>query len=937
VFCAAGAAPAAENGGWSRALERASAAVVTLRVAMPRSFDDQSAGYQTATGFVVDAKRGLILTNRHVVTPGPVVAEAILLNNEEIPLRVVYRDPVHDFGFFRFDPEDVRFMQLQELPLSPERARVGTEIRVLGNDAGEKLSILSGTLARLDRSAPPYGPSGYNDFNTFYYQAASSTSGGSSGAPVIDIDGHVLALNAGANRSAATSFFLPLDRVVRVLEALRRDQPVARGTLETVFDYQPYDELRRLGLTPESEARVRKRFPEASGQLVVREVIPGGPADGKLEPGDVLLSVSGQPLASFVPLEERLDASVGQRLEVSVERGGERRQVELSVADLHALTPSRYFEAGGGVFNPLSYQVARNYSLPVRGVFVAQAGYSLRRAGVPAGSILTQIGEQPIVSLDDFASGWEASAHGERVRLRYFLPQNPRVERVAAVTVDRVWFATRRCREQLGRAWECDPETPAPQAAATAASSGTQPDWGDALLERVAPSLVSVAFDIPYPLDGVHGTRFQGTGLILDAERGLVVVDRETVPIALGDIELTFAGSIRVAGELVALHPEHDLALIRYDPRSIGSTPVRSAVISASELRRGDRVWLVGLTARDQPVSRESSVSRLEPLELPLLRTPRFREMNLEVISLTDAIPTTGGVLTDRRGRVRALWASFSRGSGKDVETLVRGIPIARVSEMLERMGSSGEGVWRSLGIEWRALSLADARDLGLSEELAQGLTRSRDALPQVLSVSALEAGSSAARVLREGDVLLSIGGNPATRFEQVERASQVEEVELELWREGSVLRQSVQTLALDGRGSERALVWAGAVLQRPPRAIALQRGVELEGVYVSFYFFGSPANRFGLRPTRRIVSVDGVPTPDLERFEQAVASLRDRNAVRLEILDLEGRRRVQTLQLDLVYWPTEELVRGEAGWQRRSLPSGGEPPPEQSALYHAR
>ena len=914
------AAAVEANPDWAVTLERIAGSVVSIDVDMVRAFDTEWNTTAQATGFVVDAERGLILTNRHVVTPGPVTSEATFLNREEVQLYPVYRDPVHDFGFYRYDPRKLRFIKPKALPLYPEGAQIGREIRVVGNNAGEQLSILAGTLARLDRDAPEYGVAKYNDFNTFYLQAASGTSGGSSGSPVIDIHGRVVGLNAGGATGAASSFYLPLGRVRRALTLIQEGKPVPRGTLSAVFNYMPYDELDRLGLDARTEADVRKSFPRFTGMLVVTEVLPGSPSENVLQPGDILVRLNGRYVTQFEPLEEVLDSSIGQQLDIELERGGKPVSAQLPVGDLNAITPSAYTEFGDAVVNRMSYQMARAYNVPPRGVYVANPGYVFGAAAIPRGALITALNGHATEGLADFEAGLAQLGNGDYATVRYSTIDDPNGSQLRPIRMDRLWFPAHHCdRDDARGLWDCKDLAPGPAPKPPEVSSTVFPKFSDPRQNALAPSLVMVTFDMPYSVSGITERNYHGTGLVVDAARGLVVVDRNTVPLPLGDVEVSFAGTVQVPGRVVYVHPLHNYAVVAYDPKLIGTTPVRSAKLTPRELNGGEPVWVVGLGADSQMRSRSTEVASIEPLELPLSRTMRFRDSNLETVQLVNPPAEFDGVLSDKDGNVLGTWSSFAFENGRELAQENRGVPIDLAADMLDRV-RTGRAL-HSLEAEFNVLPLANAREIGLSEGWTQRLAQHTPTRRQVLSVVRLVGGSPAAKLLQQGDLLLAIDGQVVTRFREVERAAADKElVHVTVWRGQGEQTLDVPTAELPGSDLERMVEWAGATLQAPHRSMSAQRAIPPRGVYVAYFAYGSPATRYGLFPGRRIVEVDGAPTPDLDTFLKAVTGRPDRSSVRLKTITWNNAPEVITLKLDQHYWPAYELTHSAAGWVRIAL-----------------
>jgi hypothetical protein len=398
-----------------------------------------------------------------------------------------------------------------------------------------------------------------------------------------------------------------------------------------------------------------------------------------------------------------------------------------------------------------------------------------------------------------------------------------------------------------------------------------------------------------------------------------VVVDRNTVPVSMGDVRIIFAGTLEIPGKVEFVHPLHNLAIVSYDPKLIGNTPVKSAKLLDRRIVPGENLWVVGMNANSEVNTRATQVANLTPIQLPLSRTMQFRESNLETILLVNGPTDFDGVLSDDAGSVIGLWSSFAWEQGRDLQQENRGVAIGVVQDMLRRV--QGKQSLYSLEAELVPQPLAAARRLGLSDEWLRKLEVASPNQRQVLSIVRLVGGSPAVGRLKQGDILLAIDNKVVTRFREVELAvADKPEVSVTVWRDGEEAVVPLSTAAITGADLDRIVMWAGATLQSPHRAMIAQRGIPPEGVYVGYFAYGSPATRYGLFPGRRIVEVDGIPTPNLDEFLKVVSGRPDRSAIRLRTITWNNAPEVITLKLDRHYWPTYEVRRTAEGWERRDL-----------------
>ncbi len=284
----------ASGGGYALAARRAAPAVVSVTATKltrrspladdPRFkffFGDQPPTQQQVglgSGVIVSPE-GYLLTNHHVVEDATEI-EVQLADGRSTRARVVGSDAETDIAVLKIDLD-----QLPAITLGDVRAlQVGDAVLAIGNPFNVGQTVTAGIVSALDRNQ-----AGSSPFQNFI-QTDAAINPGNSGGALVDVNGHLVGINTAifsrTGGSLGIGFAVPVDTARQVMEALVRGGVVRRGWIGV----EPRDLTAEL-----AESLV---LPVKSGVLITGVLQDGPAARGGVQPGDVVVSVAGQPVQS---------------------------------------------------------------------------------------------------------------------------------------------------------------------------------------------------------------------------------------------------------------------------------------------------------------------------------------------------------------------------------------------------------------------------------------------------------------------------------------------------------------------------------------------------------------------------------------------------------------------------------------------------------------
>jgi serine protease Do len=394
--------------------------------------DDQGSADQVGTGsgviMEVDGKTGYILTNNHVAG-GATEMQVTLSDGRTIDnATLVGADPKSDLAVVKITADNLIAARWGDQATLHQ----GDWVMAFGSPFGYVGSMTHGIVSALDRSnVGILGANGYEDF----IQVDAPINPGNSGGPLVNLEGEVVGINTAiashTGEFSGIGFAIPAREARFVYAALKDHGKVVRGWLGVSIADIAHD------------PKLAQSFGyKNSTGVLVESALPGTPAAGKLQSGDIIESVNGKPVESVLQLRNEI-ASFGPDTEVNltVFRDGKDTSVSLKLGtqpqDMTAVAgehgPAQHegaTDALGMTLSNATDELARRYKVgdDRDGALVTHVkpGSPADLAGLRPGDLIAQVGATKVKTADDASDLLSKQDLKAGVRLYVVTPEGAR-------------------------------------------------------------------------------------------------------------------------------------------------------------------------------------------------------------------------------------------------------------------------------------------------------------------------------------------------------------------------------------------------------------------------------------------------------------------------------------------------------------------------------
>ena len=269
------------------------------------------------TGFVIDSKRGLMLTNAHVAA-GAAKIQVTTREGRKYTGRVLGFDRKNDIAVVELDNKSLPEAKLAPLKNTHD-VQIGETAIAIGNPFGQTNTVTVGVVSATGRTIPVPDNEQGGAFNlTEMLQTDAAINPGNSGGPLCNSKGEVIGINTAIfGIGTGLGFAIPINK--------------ARAVAERIIKKGRQPEPKKIGFETRAISKSDKEelgFSDTKGALV-QSVAPGSPpAKAGLQAGDIVRGVDGKPTISPDALNAAISAKkTGATARVEILRNGAKQML----------------------------------------------------------------------------------------------------------------------------------------------------------------------------------------------------------------------------------------------------------------------------------------------------------------------------------------------------------------------------------------------------------------------------------------------------------------------------------------------------------------------------------------------------------------------------------------------------------------------------------